>query len=531
MSASLSETSCMESIVSLYGDTYDFSSFVFTDANTPSTVICPDHGEFLATPLELISGNAECPTCGIRWGGMTTKRFVLKAKEVHGPRYDYTQTRIRRIDPKESQVVIACLAHGKYSVEAHKHLNGDGCPICRKLGDNIPVVGRGDMFKLKAAQVHGNKYDYSKVKFVDHRTPVEVVCPIHGGWFVSPLNHLGSLGYATGCPKCAVAARTHTLDMFIAEACKVHGNKYDYSKSVYVGRKTQLIVTCPEHGDFQIQPSNHTQGRGCPKCAIENARANRKGMANLSFEEKARLVHGDKYDYSKSVYTGRHSKLTIICPVHGEFEQDAGNHLRGSGCPKCQKEKLISYTKEEFIAKSKKVHGNNAFVYHEDMYPNKIKVTDILTFTCGVHNETFTQLSDEHIKGRLGCPACRMERGTGSFTRDSYIAIARNRPVTLYVIHVIPLDARQKAFYKVGITLYGVKKRFTGISKIATIVELVTHIFTDAGKAWDWELKAKQAWRNNQIKINYTEFSKFGGLSEEIFSEIDLSIFKELLIN
>ncbi len=124
-------------------------------------------------------------------------------------------------------------------------------------------------------------------------------------------------------------AKKLTTQEFIEKAKQVHSNKYNYFKVDYIDSKTKVIITCPIHGDFFQAPAKHLEGRGCPKCFTGDTNA---------FIEKARQIHGDKYDYSKSAYQGRHSRIIITCPVHGDFTQEVGNHLQGSGCPKCAQE-------------------------------------------------------------------------------------------------------------------------------------------------------------------------------------------------
>lgn len=124
-----------------------------------------------------------------------------------------------------------------------------------------------------------------------------------------------------------------TREGFINRAIAKHGHKYDYSEVEYVNNTTPVKIICPIHGPFMQTPHNHLQGkhgRGCPMCAstVPNT--------TETFIKKARAVHGDKYDYSKVKFTRNKDKVTIICPIHGPFEQEANSHLQGHGCPKCK---------------------------------------------------------------------------------------------------------------------------------------------------------------------------------------------------
>ena len=121
---------------------------------------------------------------------------------------------------------------------------------------------------------------------------------------------------------------------FKERAIAVHGNKYDYSQSVYSGMHKKLTIVCPIHGPFEQEAHSHLKGQGCPKCGIES-RSRKRSDTKETFIEKARKVHGDKYDYSNVEYNGPFNNVRIICQKHGEFLQKAYLHLDGCGCQKC----------------------------------------------------------------------------------------------------------------------------------------------------------------------------------------------------
>ena len=118
-------------------------------------------------------------------------------------------------------------------------------------------------------------------------------------------------------------------ETFPIKANLKHDNKYDYSKVEYVNVRTKVTIICPEHGEFEQRPNDHLTGYGCPKCG------GTQQLTTDDFIEKAKTIHGDKYDYSKSEYVKSHIKLTITCPLHGDWSVKPNNHLNGKGCPKC----------------------------------------------------------------------------------------------------------------------------------------------------------------------------------------------------
>ena len=189
-------------------------------------------------------------------------------------------------------------------------------------------------FVLKAKEVHGDKYDYSKVNYTGCRNEVVIVCSEHGEFRQMPYKHLQS----KGCPKCGYLTVQKKLSLnreeFIEKAKKIHGDKYDYSKVEYINNKTKVCIICPEHGEFWQTPQAHLQGEGCLICC---------GKFKFDTEEfikRAREVHGNKYDYSKVEYVDAHTPVCIICYEHGEFWQKPYVHLQNHGCPICKESKL-----------------------------------------------------------------------------------------------------------------------------------------------------------------------------------------------
>ena len=125
-----------------------------------------------------------------------------------------------------------------------------------------------------------------------------------------------------------------------------------------------------------------------------------KRSTTEEFIEKARKVHGDKYDYSKVNYINEHTKVIIVCPIHGDFLQQPNSHLSKRNCPKCVNRKL---TTEEFIKKAKEVHGNK-YDYTCTEYINKRTKVKILCKQC---NKIFEIFPFNHILNKHGCPCQR----------------------------------------------------------------------------------------------------------------------------
>ena len=198
----------------------------------------------------------------------------------------------------------------------------------------------------KARKVHGDRFDYSKVEYINNYTEVCIICSIHGEFWQTPRHHI----IGKGCPKCSYESVSKSYkkpkEQFIKEAKKIHGDKYDYSKVEYNSSRDEITIICPEHGEFKQALRSHLYNKaGCPKC--------NRGVALTTEEwiEKARKVHGNKYNYNKVQYINHKTNIIIICPEHGEFLQMPQTHLSGYGCPKCRlksQTKLFEKLKESF---------------------------------------------------------------------------------------------------------------------------------------------------------------------------------------
>ena len=160
--------------------------------------------------------------------------------------------------------------------------------------------------------------------------------------------------------------RKLTTEEFIEKIKKIHGDKYDYSKIDYKGNKVKVCFICPIHGEFWQRPNDSLYGMGCPKCGGTNK------MTTEDFIKKAQIVHNNFFSYEKTIYKNSNEKIIVTCPIHGDFEVKANNHLNGVNCKQCQKEHIKhqiinlkqknkstkTYNTEQFIKKAKEVHGD-----------------------------------------------------------------------------------------------------------------------------------------------------------------------------
>ena len=181
-------------------------------------------------------------------------------------------------------------------------------------------------------ETHGDRYDYSKVVYEHARSKVKITCKKHGEFLQSPNYHKRG----GGCPKCfdpkKKGPKLTDPEKVIAQFRTVHGDRYDYSKMEYQGNHEKIIVVCPDHGEFSITPGNHKSGKTCVRC---RPRVAHNKLDTKSVIAQFKKVHGSRYDYSKVEYVNNTSKVTIICPDHGEFLKTPVMHKQGKDCPKC----------------------------------------------------------------------------------------------------------------------------------------------------------------------------------------------------
>jgi len=317
-----------------------------------------------------------------------TEGFIAAARAVHGDRYDYSQCQFTGTNRK---VTLICAKHGPFEIPAYRHLNGAGCQKCAGKARKTT-----EEFVSEARAIHGDKYDYSRVVYRNNSTKVEVVCPEHGSFFPKPINHLVN---QSGCPVCAGCKPT-TLEDFLERARAAHGDRYDYSLVDYRGTGKKVRIICREHGPFEQLVSDHTDGHGCPQCGAKQS-LDAQRWSTEDFIQRARAVHGDRYDYDRTVYVSASAPVVIGCREHGYFSQVAHYHLSGHGCQSCAQNARVDA--EEFVRRSRELHGDR-YKYDVERYRGTLKPTEI---TCRVHGP-FQQIPKYHMTGS-GCPSCARE--------------------------------------------------------------------------------------------------------------------------
>lgn len=441
---------------------------------------------------------------------ITKEQFIARARQSQGGRYDYSMVDFKGTKTK---VIVLCGSHGAFEVSPDNHMRGRGCPACGRERQADSHRKDVSSFIEGARSVHGDRYDYSRVAYHQAKAKVEILCTEHGAFWQTPDNHL----QGKGCQECRDKLASERLgwdtEEFIQNAQEKFGNRFDYSKVIYVDAWTPIKVICPEHGEFQQNPVGHLHGtHGCPKCADSRRNEGRR-LTTDDFLRRARETHGDRYDYSQVQCLDSKQKVIIGCCKHGAFNQAAGDHLSGKGCSKCGTEESAEKQRQspdEFIRRARDVHDDK-YDYTLVEYATarrKVKIG------CPIHG-VFEQTPGSHLK--QGCRKCADEDLPGAYSlkvlqRDP--ALAR-KPSILYYLKFESKTG--ELFYKVGITTTSVSKRFAGYAAAGYLIESLREVKLSLVKAFEREQYLLTThckhFKYRPLKGNRKGF-KFGGGSE-----------------
>jgi len=397
MTTRKTQTEVLRQFETTHGDKYDYTQVEYTNANTKVTIICKTHGPFEQQPRAHLAGQG-CPQCtqSPNWsaGPNTIQNFIERAKSVHGDKYDYSKCQYLG---SMKHIEIICKHHGLFQQLANSHLNGRGCPEC--AGNKKKTT---DQFVHEAHQIHGSTYNYSRARYKNATTKIEIICKKHGPFWQKPSAHIV---LKNGCPKCSIEhigqSLTKTTDDFITKARLVHGSKYDYTNVAYTNDKIKVSIKCVQHGEFLQRPNDHTNGYGCPQCAGNQLKTTKQFIA------EAQKVHKNIYDYTKTKYVNSKNSLTIVCSKHGPFRIIPYQHLLGRGCKVCN----TSPGQREiyqFIASHVKATINDRQTIGPlelDIYIKDLKLA-IEYHGSWWHSYDHIESTEERMRHSLKCNAC-----------------------------------------------------------------------------------------------------------------------------
>jgi len=274
-----------------------------------------------------------------------------------------------------------------------------------------------------AKKVHGNRYDYSKAIYKTSRNNIIIICKKHGEFSQNAKSHIFD---KANCSECRYDKIRVSKDDFIKKGKKKFGNYFDFSNVEIPKGITDIKVKiiCPKHGEFEKDAEDFLNSIwGCYKCWVDSkiilsgknrgkkrpkneflGRISPKPLTQEEFLIKARKVHKDRFDYSKTIYKKSSENVIIICKIHGEFNQRPSAHLNGNGCKDCRTDKLTN-SSDDIIKLFKEKHGNK-YNYSKTKYKKLRKKVIII---CNKHNLEFQQSPEQHLFGKHGCKDCKKE--------------------------------------------------------------------------------------------------------------------------
>lgn len=257
----------IEKFIQVHQDLYDYSLVEYKTTKDKVIIICKIHGEFQQSPEKHIYRKQGCPKCSV----FKIKNMQTKSQEIvlqqfiatHGSKYDYSLVNYKGSHVK---VDILCKEHGVFKQTPNSHIKGSNCPLCANQSSKNTL----ESFLQKLPDSIRNRYDFSKVIYINSITKVEVVCKEHGVFNTTPT----SLLRGHGCKKCATIAASSKNKLkpeeILLKAYMVHNSKYVYSPIInYKSNKDLLVIGCTWHGEFKQTVVSHLRGQGCPSCAKE----------------------------------------------------------------------------------------------------------------------------------------------------------------------------------------------------------------------------------------------------------------------
>lgn len=255
---------------------------------------------------------------------MTTEEFLIQSQRIHEGKYIYPNPIFRT---KRDKIEIICKEEHHFFQSIYHHLDRkQGCPRC----SGRHILSQGEFID----RVFKNcpTLDFSNTIYTNTKTNVIVNCPTHGVFQIKAGDLLNRS--VIGCRKCYYDSLRMSSDEFLTEIKLINPFNHGLEKVEFIDYHTHIIFTCSKHGDFLKTPQSVINQK-CIKCAD----CTRKVRLQDEFIKEIRLIHGNRYDYSKSVYVSQATKLVVTCLKHGDFLTSPYNHLIGRGCPDCANSK------------------------------------------------------------------------------------------------------------------------------------------------------------------------------------------------
>ncbi|MGI0076637.1 MAG: hypothetical protein ACREAU_04425 [Nitrosopumilaceae archaeon] len=287
---------------------------------------------------------------------LTTEQFITKANVIHNNKYDYSYvTYTDYLTP----VVIICPKHGIFKQTPNTHIYQKSmCLLCSKYVIATKLRDTCEEFVQKAKRKHGQKYDYSQIKYIKSDIPVNIICPEHGVFKQKPIMHLGYDAPCCRYEKVSLKLR-HSLDIFINKANTIHNNRYDYSSVLYKNTYTKVNINCPVHGIFKQTPDSHIAGKAeCPSCNKSQLYSKSSIEWLNSIMEKENIFVQHAVNIGEYVIPDLQIKVDGYCKETNTIYEFYGDYWHGNPAVYKQNHKLLGKTAGQLYTRTLKKENN-----------------------------------------------------------------------------------------------------------------------------------------------------------------------------
>lgn len=298
--------------------------------------------------------------------------FIRKAGEVHGDKYDY---HLVEYSTNLTPVTIHCKLHGNFKMTPKMHIRGQGCSLCGRIRQISKASSNKDEFVIKSREVHGDKYEYESVVYVNSQTLVEITCnKCLNNFSQRPNNHLRGVGCSFCGEKSSCTTRKEKSKIkFFKDAPNIHECKYDYSLVEFKDMSTHVTVLCPEHQEFSITPHKHILGGGCPSCSSGGYSPRKEGTLYV--------LHELNSDITKVGITNRtpRARLYHINYDSGKnFEEFTHWSFTNGHTARALETELLRYMRNLYKEVEEKFDGSTECFYNVDRCKLKSKIEELI---------------------------------------------------------------------------------------------------------------------------------------------------------
>lgn len=385
--------------ISVHGNRYSYTETIYTGTNKFITYKCLQHGAIEQRAMDHLRGRgcAICNNASKKTNKLGQADFLRRSKETHGDYYNYYRAEYK---DNKTPCIIVCPKHGEFKQSPTHHWAGRGCKTCGSIKQGLAQRMSSAEFISRAAKLHNNAFDYSKIDLSEGTaTKITIVCKVHGEFHQIASEHLAG----KGCRKCSTLKNSENLRLTQEEAISkfkaVHGDFYSYTKVIYGMKTDKVVITCPDHGDFEQQPDNHWNGQDCPQCARSSV-----SKAEVRLQEYVSTLANNLVLSDRTVLEGKEIDILIGelgieyngLYWHGDLAGKSNNyHKEKTELAKVKGIKLIHIFEDEWLEKPQIVKERLAAKLGKSSktYARKLAIRDV------TWKEARTFYENNHLQG------------------------------------------------------------------------------------------------------------------------------------